>query len=179
MKPVSEFFRGPLGSHRNYITYIAFPNHVDYLSCRRQNQEQGRATTPAQYGEFRLFLNAIESLNNIADYLYSEHKGRITKTAREFTKALRATYPALAKLSDLANAYKHCERDDKYMKRASDLHKTRVTVRVKVGASGLSSADYEFYGPLPEDDEILNEAFKFWFEYHNNKGPQLDDLINV
>jgi hypothetical protein len=178
-KPIPEFFRAPLGSHRNYITYIAFPNHLEYLSCKKQNEEQDRSSTPAKYGEFRLFLNAVESLNNITDYLYSEHRGRIAKKAPAFAKALRAKYPTLAKLSELANAYKHCERDDKYLKRASDLQKTSVNVHVNVNDPSLSSADYEFAGPLPEDDDTLSEAFRFWLDYHNDKGPKLDELINV
>jgi hypothetical protein len=73
----------PFGQPQKHITYIAFPNHLDYLRCKKQNQQQGRSTILSQYREFRLFLNAALSLNTVTYYLYSEHKGRITKTARE------------------------------------------------------------------------------------------------
>jgi hypothetical protein len=183
-KPIPEIFRGPLGSHRNYISYVALPNCVEYFSCKKLNEEQGRSSTPVKYGEFRLFLNAVESLNNILDYLHSEHKNRARKKeVGSFRKAVNAKFPALGELSDLANAYKHCGRydDGKNWKRATDLQKTHTHVKVHISLSNPSAsradAYYEFSGPLPEHDTVLNDAFKFWLDYHNH--PKMDDLINI
>ncbi len=168
-----------MGSHGNYITHIAFPNHFDYLSCKKRNEEQGRSSTSIKYGELRLFLNAVESLNNILDYLHSEHKDRIKKGLREFKKAIKSKFPVLGELSDLANAYKHCGRfdDGQSWKRASDLQKAHLNVQINVTEPTLSCADYQFWGPLLEHDKTLNEVFRFWQNYHNN--PTLDELINV
>jgi hypothetical protein len=64
-RPIPEFFRGPLGSHRNYITHIALENCDEDFRCKAGHEENGEVQNPGKYAELRLFLNAIESLNNI------------------------------------------------------------------------------------------------------------------
>lgn len=182
-KPIPEFFKGPLGSHRNYITYIAFPNYAEYLRCKKQNEEQSRSNTATRYGEFRLLLNAVESLNNILDYLFSEHNKRIKrKTLYKFKDKASSKYPVLKELADLANAYKHCGRWDdcepRKRKHAGELQKTHVTIHINVSNARLSCAEYQFCGPLPEHENTLNEAFKFWLDYCNAP-TKLDEVLNV
>ncbi len=181
-KTYSGILQWPLGSHRNYITHIALPNCLEYFSCKKHNEEEGRSGIPIKYAELRLFLNAVESLNNIPDYLYSEHTNRLKKYKDEvkFRAALSGKFPVLDKLSNLANAYKHCVRrkDDKSPKRASDMHHGHITVNISLSNLSLSRAGYEFSGPLPEHIAILQAASDFWLGYHNDN-PLLDELINV
>jgi len=137
-------------------------------------REQGNSTNPAKYNKLRLFLNSVESLNNILDYLYFEHEGRIGRTQVAFRKSAGSKVPILEALSILANSYKHCVRrdDGKYPKRASELQRTHVHVDLQINMSDPSfsraDADYTFSGPLPMHENILKEAFEFWLEYYNN-----------
>jgi len=149
-KPISEYFRGPLGSHRNYISHIALPNCVEYFMCKSQHQEQGQTETPAKYAEIRLFLNAIESLNNVPEYLFYEHgEPANSKGLPKFLQAMRTKFPILAQVADLANAYKHCGRRHDGGTQARDLQRTDLTVQISVGLGVVSSAEYAFTGPLP------------------------------
>jgi hypothetical protein len=180
-KPIPEFFSGPLGSHRNYLRHIAFQNHLEYLRCEKAMQEQGDSTNPAKYNKLRLFLNSVESLNNILDYLYFEHEGRIGRNQAAFRKSAGLKVPILDALSIVANSYKHCVRyeDGKYLKRASELQRTHVSVDLQINMSDPSSARadaaYTFSGPLREHESILKGAFEFWLDYYNNGNT--DELI--
>ena len=62
---------GPLDSHRNYIAHVALANAQDYFELKKAHGEQQRNATSDEYNkELRYFLNAIESVNNIPEYLY-------------------------------------------------------------------------------------------------------------
>ena len=107
-----EFFKGPLGSHRNYLTHIALPNSLDYLASVKAHEETGDASTSAKYKELRYFLNAVESLNNILEYYFYENETVISEqTVQDFKQSVYSTHPELRDLSNLANAYKHCVRE--------------------------------------------------------------------
>jgi len=173
-----EIFLGPLGSHKNYISHIAFPNVQEYLSFKQQNQEQGQTSTPAKYAELRIFLNALNALNNIPDYLFSEHQDKIKADIKSLRRVLMKKFPELERLADLANAAKHCGRynDGKGWTRAQDLQ--RAAINVRIGSTIGQSVEYEFLGPLPEHDAILRDAFTFWLSYYHGSR-SLDDLIKA
>src|SRR6267142_717420 len=115
-----EFFRGPLGSHRNYLTYIALPNSVDYMGLVKGHEETGNVSTSAKYTELRYFLNAVESLNNILEYYFYENEPTISEpTVQDFKQSVYSTHPELRDLSNLANAYKHCVRESNGRKRTN------------------------------------------------------------
>ena len=180
-----ETFYGPLGSHRNYIAHIALSNHVDYLRLKKNNQEEARSATPIKYNEFRLFLNAVESFNNIADYFYFEYEDRISyRTVDEFRAALHKKYPELAALAELANAYKHCVRARKdgtknaKLPWARDLQKPNLTINIELGEKlPTAKIEYEFPWPIKEHEATLEKVFSFWFRYHN--APFTNELINL
>ena len=179
-----ETFKGPLGSHKNYITYIAFENQLDYLTIKKQHEEDGCSATPDRYKEFRLFLNAVESFNNIIDYLYFEHEDQIKyQKVDDFRKAIHVKYPELDELSELANAYKHCIRERRGQKNdklawARDLQKPILNININLNQFlPLVNAEYKFLWPIEEHESKLYKVFDFWLEYHKN--PNTEELINI
>lgn len=179
-----ETFKGPLGSHKNYITYIALENQLDYMNTRKKHEEEGRSANPDKDKEFRLFLNAVESFNNVIDYLYFEHENIIKqKSVDEFRKAIHKKYPELDALSELANAYKHCVRaksgkkNDRLLS-ARDLQEPNLNIHIKLCENQpLVNAEYEFLWPLEKHESKLYKVFNFWLEY--NRNPNTQQLINT
>lgn len=173
-----EFFKGPLGSHRNYLTYIALDNCTDYFNLRKGYGERNDTSTSAKYKEFRYFLNAVESLNSVLEYFFYENEGEIRHARLErFKEAVHNKHSELRDISHLANAYKHCVRQrprggekQANLPWAKDLQHTRVFVNVNVShAPGIAvTARYDFEGPTHEHEEILNRAFEVWLSYLND-----------
>jgi hypothetical protein len=176
-----EIFSGPLGSHANYITHIALPNLIDYEQLKQKNSEEGRAATPDKYKEFRLFLSALESFNNILDYLYYEKKSEIRQSSlREFKTVIFQKHPVLNDLNRLSDAYKHCIRekfDPKQKKMvaqpdlpwAKDLQSPLVHVNINLRKSKPGATiNYEFKWPIEQHENALNEAYRFWLNYHQS-----------
>jgi hypothetical protein len=179
-----DSFKGPLGSHLNYITHIALQNQFEYLKLKKKHEEENNSGTAAKYDEFRLFLNAVESFNNIIDYFYFEYEDRITyKKVDEFRKAIHRKYPDLDELSELANAYKHCVRTRNGKKNdklpwARDLQASRLEIHINISRDKpIIDADYEFPWPLEEHERKMFKALDFWLAYHRNPNPE--ELINA
>jgi len=181
-RPLPDSLKGPLGSHKGYITHIALANYVQYLKFKQAVAEQERSGTSIQYEEFRLFLNAVESLNNIPEYLYWEHAKQPTENkGRIYLGSLRDKFPVLRDLADLANAYKHCDRSEKNKRSARDLQRVHIEISILVSQPHLSRSVFNFSGPLLEDHARGDAAFKFWLDYHQSTytNPTTDELINV
>src|SRR5713226_8415132 len=105
--------RGPLGSHSGYLKHIALKNVMAHMWTKRKHAEENDSTNSAKYEELRLFLNAIESLNNVLDYFYFENEDQLSarhSTVQSFRSEVHKQHIALHRLSALANAYKHCVR---------------------------------------------------------------------
>lgn len=162
-------FKGPLGSHQNYIRHIALDNVVDYSQICTLNKEQGNDKTPNKYDEFRYFLNAMESLNNILEYYYFENEDDLPyEKFQGFKTAVFSRFPILREVEGIANAYKHCVRENRGAKQtdklwAKDLQKTELTVAI-TPSTGIS-VEYEFEWPIQSHENILRDAFKFWMDY--------------
>lgn len=179
-----EIFKGPLGSHKNYINFIALENFKEYDNLSRHNREINNNKTPNKYVELRHFLNAAESMNNILDYLFYEHEEEISfKNLRGYKQAVLGKYPELKKLADLANAYKHCKRENQDGKNeelpwAKDLQRPELDVKVSITSEdGVDSAvKYNFQWPIAEHEDTLRAAFVFWVSYTQPDGC---DLINL
>lgn len=89
---------GPLGCSQNYICHIALSNCTDYFDLKMKHEEENRSSTSDKYKEFRYYLNAIESLNNIIDYFYFENESLISHSnINEFRTAVHNKYPVLKK----------------------------------------------------------------------------------
>jgi hypothetical protein len=182
-----ETFKGPLGSHKNYIVHVALANGFDYVKLKQKHKEEGRSGMRDKYQELRYFVNALESFNNVIDYLYFEYEERIRHrhgTVGLFRNALHSKYPELRELADLANAYKHCVRTTKTNKKnrtlpwARDLQRPSLNINVELGDTPPSinvDVQFDFPGPLEEHEAKLDKVLKFWLTYHNH--PTTDDLI--
>ena len=168
-----SILQGPLGSHLNYITHIALENCQDYFDYTNKQMELGKKQENRKYQGFRLFLNAIESMNNILDYFYYEYHRVCNWTDMgNIIGKIRNNHRILKDIAHIANAYKHCRTKNKSNIHASDLQNTRLDinvnlptmdVRVKQGFTSI------------EDEKLLGEAFAFWVKYLND--PQPDFLL--
>jgi len=167
---------GPLGSYRNFISHIALENFQDYWNLKWNNLEEGNASNPVKYKEFRYFLNAAESLNNILDYFYFEYESSIThKNVESFRSAVHKKFPELEEISNIANAYKHRVRVQKGLKNpklpwAKDLQRPKVYTTISFDTFEVIT-EYIFHWPIPEQEAALKKAFQFWSEYHNEPFP--------
>ncbi|WP_230607399.1 hypothetical protein, partial [Vibrio cholerae] len=59
---------GPLSNHMSYLQHIALDNFSDYNFFIEELNEKESITIKDKYKRLRLFLNTIESLNNIPEY---------------------------------------------------------------------------------------------------------------
>ena len=178
-----DTFRGPLGSHRNYIQHIAFENFLEYCDLVKVNEEQGDRSARTRYKEVRYFLNAVESFNNIPDYVYFDtYRGDWTKppTVAEFRDALHKLNPCLARVAEIANAYKHCVRgrggrgkwtkNEKGVLHAADLTKSELLMQVIVHPDQpLEFAHEHRFESIDSTDKAMDEAWAFWIEYVNGE----------
>ncbi|WP_313294816.1 hypothetical protein [Stutzerimonas nitrititolerans] len=180
-------FSGPLGSCRNYIAHIALPNCNDYFELQKRNIEAGKNLTPDKYKEMRLFLNAIESLNNIPDYYFYENEGSLSvKSINKYREELAAKYCQIKNIMDLANAYKHCVREHRGKKNsnlpwAKDLQNPALAIEIdllnieEIKAPGDIKIDisYNFEWPIEAHEKALAEAFSFWIDYRGGENSVL------
>ncbi|HGN1368805.1 TPA: hypothetical protein ACKRRJ_001691 [Pseudomonas aeruginosa] len=170
-------FAGVLGGHHNYLVHMCLPNFSDYEELEQTNIEKNRTGTRDKYKELRYFLNAVESFNNILDYMYWEYEDKLKPdTDGKFRDKVHKEFPALEALADLANAYKHCKRKGKNAGKisAAELQNPNVIVStVVIEGGGLHlDIEYEFPGVAPEHKKILEEAFRFWQDYHQKPNPE-------
>jgi hypothetical protein len=175
---------GPLGSHLNYLSHIVIPNVMDYEQIKRGNAEKGQRATPNKYNEFRHFLNAIESLNNILDYYYFENEVELLdrfENVGKFRKNVHEKHAQLNALANMANAYKHCVRTNKGEKNnsmpwAKDLQNPSLHVSINI-TTGKVEAEYNFEWPIHSNEEVMCNAFRFWHSYQEN--PSLAVLVGT
>jgi hypothetical protein len=182
-----DFFKGPLGSHRNYLTHIALPNSVDYMALAKGHEETQNASTSAKYKELRYFLNAVESLNNILEYYFYENETTISEpTVQDFKQSVYSAHPELQDLAKLANAYKHCVRERNGRKRTNvpwaknlQIPDVRVYIDLSQRPKVKVDADYMFQGPTSQHLEVFHKAVKFWFSYHNDPRATLSQVAKA
>ena len=164
--------RGPLGSHSGYIKHIAIQNVLTHYWAKKKHEEDANTSNQAKYEELRLFLNAIESFNNILDYFYFEHEDQLNArhaTVESFRVAAHTKYDVLKKLADLANAYKHCVRTrgkkkNTELPQAKDLQRPALNVSIDLLNQSYPAVgvDYIFDWPIPENEIVLRDAVDFW-----------------
>jgi hypothetical protein len=142
-----------LRSADRYITWVALENCVEYfilVQCIGGNNNP-----MIQKGQellvFRRYINAIESLNNIPDYIYAEKKTKDI-SPDDFRKNLADPDKVIPKVAKIANAYKHCIRGswDKKMNLFEPI------------AGALNARDIAY------DHAVVCDAFRFWSGYLKN-----------
>ncbi len=176
-----DSFGGVLCGHHNYLVHMCFPNFIDYDRLLTESSESKRKSSKDSYKELRYFLNAIESFNNVLDYLFWEYRERIEfKSDSKFKERVHAEFPILGQLADLANAYKHCVRKgvNEGKISAEQLQENRISASIyysgeEFGFSIDVKVGYEFSGVMAEHNEILGNVWAFWIEYHQNVRPEI------
>ena len=173
---------GPLGSSQNYISYIALSNCSDYFELKMKHEEESKSSTSAKYKELRYYLNAVESLNNIIDYFYFENESLISHgNINAFRTAVHKKYPVLETVSNIANAYKHCVREQRGNKNtnlpwAKDLQNPNIAIDINISKMNVD-VNFNFVWPIHELEIAIEAAWKFWVDYHNVPTPQ--ELISA
>jgi hypothetical protein len=177
-----EFIKGPLGSHRNYIRNIVLPNIVDYFGLQKENEELNSINNPSKYKELRFFLNAIESTNNILDYYFYENESSLKPlTLKKYKLKIQEKIPIFVEVADLANAYKHCVRENGKGKNsnlpwAKDLQQPKFTVNIQIPNGEVITkkeqivvqADYDFSWPIDSHEKAITEIFQLLIKYENS-----------
>ena len=154
----------PLSSHKRFIAHIVLDNFIDYFhfidSCNKPlNQIES-------YKQLRLFINAIESANNIPEYFFHDVKDKYNwkkEDLRNVLGGIRKKHKILRDIEQISNAYKHCVRNNKSDLQADDLESSSMFIHI---VDGNMKIQYKYESIACED--IINKAFKFWYEYHNN-----------
>lgn len=171
-----DSFGGVLGGHCNFLKHMCFKNFCDYLDLLEPIDEENPCRkVPDKYKEFRYFLNAVESFNNVMDYFYCEYKDQLAfKDITPFRSRVHKEFPALGKIDDLANAYKHCVRRGAGKMRASELQVNQLEISIDLsGEASITDISFSFSGVLPEHHQILLDAWTFWIEYHQKPSPNI------
>jgi len=174
---------GPLGSTQNYIVYIALGNCVDYFYLKKKHEEENLSSTSEKYKEVRYYLNAVESLNNILDYFYYENESSLShhRNVESFRKSVHEKYSELETVANIANAYKHCVRENHKGKNtnlpwARDLQNPEIVVNMNL-ANKTTEVKFNFNWPIKEQEEALESAWKFWNSYQSD--PISQELISA
>jgi hypothetical protein len=174
---IPESLNGPLGSHRNYLRHIAIANYTAYERLKKKNLEEGHSSTTSKYEEFRLFLNAVESFNNVLDYYYFENERVLAPkhfTVQTFRANVHAASHELRRLSELANAYKHCVRTAGVSKNttvpwAKDLQQVSLQISIDLGPCAPAvEVAYQFEWPVRDHEDALSHVFGFWVAHLSN-----------
>jgi hypothetical protein len=143
--------------------------------------ESEPSSTPDKYKAVRYFLNAVESMNNVPEYLYWERSPDGTSDAlKDFLRMVRSTEPCLGRIAEIANAYKHCVRTNGRRSgsalTARDLATGVVSGSVSVKEGQLSvQIEHRFDGIKPEHHTALEEGWRFWIDYLNRQSEILND----
>lgn len=170
---LDSVLKGPLGSHKNYIHHIALANCRDYSDLVNLQKEGGQNQKSNKFHRLRLFLNVIESMNNILDYFYYEYEKGFNGRKRNFiVDKIKENHPILEKISDIANAYKHCKQYKESDLHAADLQKPILNIHVNLTTIDVK-VKLEFTSI--EENGLIDEAFEFWRNYLND--PQPDFLL--
>ena len=182
-------FSGPLSNFEHYRTYIALENYIDFYFNRQKLKAKERPTTKDRYRDLRLFLNAAESFNNILDYYfyYFEESFKPEIGVGEFRKRATQKHPILGLVADIANAYKHCVREDRRGEKqfdklwAKNLQKGELSLLLNIANSNTpgveSPAENEFFGPPSKLCEVMAEAYDFWLTFDRSKTELIDGYL--
>lgn len=163
-KDLHDTLSGPLSNHKRYISGIVLPNIEDYYNLIKKLNENGKISNPDKTKSFRYFLNALESVNNIPDYLFFDIcEGREWDESNKhnldnFRGKLRTEINLFKKVSEIINAYKHCKTSNKNHKNAKELTSFEL---------GFKNGELAYSLNTVECTELMSECFSTLVEYLN------------
>lgn len=160
-------------SHRDYLHYIVLPNCRDFNNF--YENKIGIRKHEWSVEVYRHFVNAMESMNNVIDYLFFDNFDDVSNMGiDEFRKRFFMKHHFMLDVANIANAYKHSRRarydkkkhitviyDDKM--KASDISCSKLVI-----SDSKISLHFEF------DQRYYNSflvAFEFWLSYQSSHYP--------
>lgn len=160
-------------SHRDYLHYIVLPNCRDFNNFYENKIGIGKHEWSVEV--YRHFVNAMESMNNVIDYLFFDNFDDVSNMGiDEFRKRFFMKHHFMLDVANIANAYKHSRRarydkkkyitviyDDKM--KASDISCSKLVI-----SDSKISLNFEF------DQRYYNSflvAFDFWLSYQSSHYP--------
>lgn len=181
---------GCFSNHVEYIGYIVLPNGRDF----NQYYTRDRLTDASEFDidVFRYFVNAVESMNNVIDYIYFDNYDELVEYVQlnEFRRRILNEHPSMSKLGDLANAYKHSVRqvkqngkivinEDKI--KAADMNMVEIKTELTISAAKTSSTTKITPHFRAEYYNIFLENFLYWLDYvgAGNRNAKLRSILDV
>ncbi len=163
-----------LTNAKKYLEIIALPNCKDFIEYIENNRNMQKIEE-----RFRKFINAVESLNNVIDYMVHDPVENPKKFSekKDLINELDNRYPGFKqwhnKIEDLANAYKHCVRGGvrkgRFVKNLKKPHANDIiqTNSFFVARSSVGKPLVEpIYSLKDIDDEVyIRSAIEFWQQY--------------
>ena len=145
----------PIRHHWDYIQLIALENCSEFFIDIGLIGNNITPTINDSRRTFTKYFNALITLEHILDYLYynSNYSQEGHKDYMKFgayKNNILDQYPLLMKISNYANAYKHCQRKQKPHP-VSDRD------------------DIIFNDGLGFNLKLIKDAFKFWHDFINSK----------
>ncbi|BER96693.1 TPA: hypothetical protein RUZ85_003382 [Vibrio cholerae] len=157
---------GPLSNHMSYLQHIALDNFSDYNFFIEELNEKESITIKDKYKRLRLFLNTIESLNNIPEYFFHDVKklqGWKDNDQRNVIGKIRDKNPILKDIEQIANAYKHRYRYKNGDLQSDDMQTSLISLSINLNEEKvIVNVDFDSIA----DEEIMNDAWKFWLDYY-------------
>lgn len=176
---MAEIVPNPFNSHYWYLAHIAIPNCTSDFFPALKRRVEGHQKGRSEEELIRYFVNAAEALNNSLEYFYWENFDKDMHVSDEkFLKSARKEYPVLATLADIANAYKHAQRNGK---QATNPSLAKASQLVNSGWFEAYIDEYGLQGKLHKPSvkeewiQSLTDAYQFWMQFVN-ESPEAEHI---
>lgn len=152
MQYLKNGINSPIRNHFDYIQLIALENCADFFISIKLIGQNTEPIINNSRRTFTKYFNCIITLEHIIDYMYFDSEYYILKKVglKIYKNNILMQHPILQKISNYANAYKHCIRNKKQFD-IDDIE------------------DVIYNDGIGFNLKLLKEAFKFWSDYINSK----------
>ncbi|WP_161656095.1 hypothetical protein [Alkalidesulfovibrio alkalitolerans] len=155
-----HYFFFPFKNSASYIQMIVLDNCLEYFEEYERLCERGGSTQNLGRRLLRKLFNAVESLNNIPDYMLFDKNIPEHKMC-EIKKKIISECPEMNIIFDLANAYKHCVRGKKKGGQLV-IDKNKKSIREMFPKNESSEEIYSF--DATEYHNALKSCWSFWIK---------------
>ncbi len=160
-------------SHRDYLHYMVLPNCRDFNNYYENKIGIGKHEWSVEV--YRHFVNAMESMNNVIDYLFFDNFDDVSNMGiDDFRKRFSMKHQFMLDVADIANAYKHSQRA-RYDKKKSItvINNDKMKAR-DISCSKLVMTDSKIILNFEFNQRYYNSflmAFEFWLSYQSSHYP--------
>ena len=151
MQYLKNGINSPIRNHFDYIQWIALENCSDFFLTVNLIGDNTIPVINDPRRVFTKYFNCIITLEHIIDYMYYDSEYYSSNVGpKKYKNNILKQYPILQKISNYANAYKHCFRNSKPYE-IDD------------------KEDIIFNNGIDFNLKLLQESFRFWYNYINSK----------